>query len=60
MMSGFQSLAAEAYVRGLRLVHRELPPVLCAKLFTAMRVVRQLLVTADTFNEQVHRADRVF
>ena len=60
LMSGIMSTSAQLYINGLKAVHRTLSPVLCAKVFSAMKEIRQLLITADSFNEQVHQVKKLW
>ena len=38
----------------LQALQAQLSPILCAKVFSAMKEVKQLLVVGDSFNERVH------
>ena len=58
MVCGLLTYSAQLFINGLKSVHQSLGPVLCAKLFVAMKEVKQLLVTADSFNEHVHNVKK--
>ena len=58
MICNLLTCSAQLHTNGLKTVHQSLHPILCSKLFVAMKEVKQLLVTADSFNEQVHNVKK--
>jgi hypothetical protein len=58
MICNLLTYSTQTHINGLKSVHQSLHPVLCSKLFVAMKEVKQLLVTADSFNEQVHNVKK--
>ncbi|QDZ25125.1 hypothetical protein HOP50_16g76720 [Chloropicon primus] len=60
LVSRFLSLSSQVHINGLKSMCDMLSPVLCGKLLIAMKEVKQLLVAADSFHEQVHKAEKVW
>ena len=54
LMSGLLKYSSQVYMTGVQALQTQLSPILCAKVFSAMKEVKQLLVVGDSFNERVH------